>query len=32
MMLDRNERASKMAKYNFSIAIALLVYIVVVPL
>ncbi|MBY1826306.1 hypothetical protein KWW47_00005, partial [Clostridioides difficile] len=31
MMLDRNERASKMAKYNFSIAIALLVYIVVVP-
>ncbi|MBY1580637.1 hypothetical protein KWW22_16615, partial [Clostridioides difficile] len=28
MMLDRNERASKMAKHNFSIAIALLVYIV----
>ncbi|GAA3663311.1 hypothetical protein [Asaccharospora irregularis] len=31
MMFDRAEKTSKIAKYNFSIAIALIIYIVAVP-
>lgn len=31
MMLDRNERTSKIAKYNFSISIVLIIFVVAVP-
>lgn len=31
MMLDRNDKTSKLAKYNFSIAVVLIIYSVVVP-
>ena len=31
MMLDKNDKTSKLAKYNFSIAIVLIIYTIVVP-